>query len=79
MTSLVARVLLHRLFSLGLLREKGVENNLHTVSDFKEAIGKEITSIGSDVKKTLIDSVKKRAQDSIQSGGHHLVNVVFEN
>ena len=42
-------------------------------------LGKEITCIGSEVTIAVIDSVKKRAQDCIQSRGHQLKNVVIEN
>ena len=34
----------------------------------------QITSIGLEVMKGVIDSMKKKAQDCIQSGGHHFEN-----
>ena len=54
------------------------KDNPQTVTELNEAIDKGITSIGSEVTKAVNDSVKKRAQDCIQSGGHHMKNVVFE-
>ena len=66
-------------FISGVTLNKVYQDNLQTVTELKEAIGKEITSIGSEVTKAVIDRMKKRAQDYIQSGGHHMKNVVFEN
>ena len=43
------------------------------------ALGKDMTCIGSEVTKTVIDSVNKKAQDCIQSEGYQLKNVVIEN
>ena len=37
-----------------------------------------MTNIFSEVTKAVIDSLKKRAQDCVESGGHYLQNVVFE-
>ena len=45
-----------------------------TFTVFKEAIGKEITSIGQEITKAVNNSVKKKAQDCIQSGGHQFKN-----
>ena len=36
------------------------------------ALGNEITSIGSEVTKAVVDSVDKKAQGCIQSGSHQL-------
>ena len=66
-------------FLRGYLKERGYKDNPKAFTELKEAIGKEITRIGSEVTKAVIDSVKKRAKDCIQLGGHHLKNVVFEN
>ena len=44
---------------------------------FNVAFGKEITCISSEVTKAVFDSVKIKAQDCIQSGGHQLKNVVI--
>ena len=56
-----------------------IPNILQTVTELKEAIGKEITIIGSEIRKHVIDIMKKKAQDCIQSGSHHFYNVVIEN
>ena len=53
--------------------------NIQNVTELKEAICKELTSICSEVTKAVIDSMKKRAQNGINSGGDHLNKVVFEN
>ena len=66
-------------FSIGSLKLKSIEGNPQTVTELKEAIGKEMTSIGSEVTKAIIDSVKKKAQYCIQSGGHLLKKIVIEN
>ena len=64
------------LLSLGL--PKGNRMSIpQTVIEFKEAIGKKITSIGSEVTKTVIDSMKKRAHDCIQPEGRHFKNCCF--
>ena len=39
--------------------------NLQTDTELKEAIGKEITSIGSEVTKAVVDSMEKKTQDCI--------------
>ena len=41
------------------------------------AMGKEITCIGSEVIKAVIESVNKKSQDCIQSG-RQLKNVIIE-
>ena len=41
--------------------------------------GKKIICIVSEVTKAITDSVNKNGQDCIQSGGHHLKNVLIEN
>ena len=43
------------------------------------ALGKEVTCIGSEVTKAVINSVNKKAQACIQSEGHQLKNFVIEN
>ena len=68
-----------RFVSLWLLKGKVYKDNPKTTIEFLEAIDKEIKSIGSEVMKAVIDSMKKRAQDFIQPGGHHLKNVIYDN
>ena len=51
--------------------ERVYQDNPQTVTELKEAIGKEITSIGSEVTKAVNDSMKKMVPDWILSGGHH--------
>ena len=62
-----------------LFRERLRKDNPEAVTELNEASGNEITSIGSEVIKAVIASVKKKAQNCIQSGGHNLKNVVFVN
>ena len=45
----------------------------------KKAIGKEITRIGTEVTKPVIDNVKESAHVCIQSGGHLVKNFAIEN
>ena len=60
--------------------EKVYQENPQTVTQLKEAIGMEITSIGAEVTKAVNDSMNKMAPDCIQSGGHDFEKiVVFEN
>ena len=65
-------------FLWGHLKERVYRDNPQTLTELKEAIGKEIRCIGSEVTKAVFDSMKKRAQDCIQSGGHHLKNFLFK-
>ena len=60
------------------LKERVRIENIRTGTELKEAIGKEITNIGSEATKAVFECVKKRTQDCIQSG-HNLKNVVPEN
>ena len=55
-------------FLWGYLKERVYKHTHQTVTELKEAIGREVTSFGSEVTK----AVKRRAQDCIQTGGHHL-------
>ena len=55
------------------LRKERIERILKV----KEAIGKKITNIDSEVTTPVIDSVKKMAQDCIQSGCHQLQEVAL--
>ena len=43
------------------------------------ALGREITCIGSEDSKAVIDNVNEKALDCIQSGGHQLESVVIAN
>ena len=45
----------------------------------KKVLDVGMANIGLEVKKAVIDSMEKRAQDCIQSGSHQLKTVVFEN
>ena len=45
----------------------------------KAGVGKEITSIGSEVAKAVIENMMEKALDFIQSGGHHLKKIVSEH
>ena len=65
-------------FIWGYLMKRGYQDNPPTVTELKESISKNIRCIGSEVTKVVIDSMKKRAQDCIQSGCHHLKSFVFE-
>ena len=51
--------------------ERVYQDNPQTVTELKEAIGKEITSLGSEVTKAFNDSMKKIVPDCILSGSHH--------
>ena len=59
MASSVTKSSTPRLFPLGLLEERIYQDNPQTITEFEEAIGQEITSIGSEVTKTVIGSIKK--------------------
>ena len=59
---------------LGYLKERVDQGNLRAVTELKEATSKEITSTDSEVEKAVIDSMKKRAEECIQSRGHHFRN-----
>ena len=52
-------------------------DNPQTSVELKEAIGKEIRCIDSEVTKTVFDNMKKRPQVCIKSGGHQLKTFVF--
>ena len=62
------------------LKERGYQDNSQTVTEFKEAIDKEIKCIGSEVTKVVINSMKKRAQNCIQLGNFfkHIRSQNFE-
>ena len=60
------------------LKERVHRDNPQALTELKEAIDKEIMCIGSEMTKAVFDSMKKSAQDYIQSGGHHLKNFVFK-
>ena len=64
-------------FLWGHLKERVYRDSPKTLTELKEAVGNEITCIGSEVTKTVFDSTKKIAQDCIESGCHHLKNFVF--
>ena len=64
-------------FLSGHLEEKVYRDDPLTLTEVKEGIGKEIRCIRSEVTKAVCHKMKKRAQDCIQSGGHHLINFVF--
>ena len=50
----------HHFFLWGYLKESLYKDNPRTVTELKEATAKEITRIGSEVTKAVINSVKKR-------------------
>ena len=61
------------------LKETSHQGDSQTLTELKKkTISKEITSIDSEVMKAVKDSVNKRTQDCIQSGGHPLKNIVLE-
>ena len=66
-------------FLWGYWNEREYKDSPQTFTEVKEVIGKEITSFGSEVTKAVLDSVKNRAQDCIQSGGDYMINFVIEN
>ena len=61
------------------LKEGLYQDNPQTVIELKQTMDKELKSIGSEVTKAVIDNMKRRANDCVQSGGHHLKTFVIEN
>ena len=61
----------------GHLQEKAYRYNPQSLLELKEAIDKEIRCIGSEVTRAVFDSMKKKAQDCIQLGGHHLKKLLY--
>ena len=68
----------HYFFLWGHLKERVYRDNPQNLTKLKEAIDKEVTCFTSEVMKAVFDSMKKRAQDCIQPGGHHLENFIFK-
>ena len=50
-----------------------------SIEIFYVALGMKVTCNGSEITKTVIDSVDKKVQVCIQSGGNQLKNFVFES
>ena len=60
------------------MKERLFRDNPQILTEWKEAIGKKIRCAGLEVTKAVFDSMMKKAQDRIQSGGHRLKNFVFK-
>ena len=63
----------------GYLKERVYRDNPKTITELKEAIATEIRSIGPGVTSAVMNSMKKRAQICIQSGGRHMKNIILKN
>ena len=57
-------------FFWGHLKERVYRYIRQALTKLKEAIGNEIRFISSEVTNAVFNSMKKRAQDCSQSGGH---------
>lgn len=64
-------------FLWGYLKDKVYRDNPKTVTELKEAIATEIRAIGPGVTSAVMNSMKKRAEICIQSGGRHMKNIIF--
>ena len=65
-------------YLFGYLQERVCQDSPETGTELKKkAIDNEITCIGYEVTKAVIGSLKKSAQDLIQSGGHHFKSCYF--
>jgi len=66
-------------FGAMYLKERVYRDNPKTITKLKEAIATEIRSIGPGVNSAVMNSMKKRAQICIQSGGRHMKNIILKN
>ena len=65
------------LYLWGYLKERVYRDNPKT-AELNQAIATEIRSIGPGVTSAVMNSMKKRGQICIQSGGRHMKNIILK-
>lgn len=66
-------------FLWGFLKSRVYVNKPQTLAALKENIRQEITNISQEVLRQVMQNVINRAQMCINSGGHHLKDIIFKS